>query len=131
MRVVHGVLFLAMLGFIGVQYNDPDGPVWMVIYALPAAWAFLAAFRPAVLRSAGARPWLWLSLLVGLAGVVYYYPQMPGFWHKEVWWAEETAREGMGVMIGFGVILLAFLSSLGGARAGRGAGGGHGVTSTG
>ncbi len=116
LRVIHGVLFAAMLGFIGVQYNDPDGPMWMVIYAVPAIWACLAAFRPAALRSVVTRRWLLLSLALGLIGVMFYFPQMPNFWLKEVWWVEETAREGMGVMIGFAVMLLVYLTSRGGLR---------------
>lgn len=116
MRVVHAVLFVAMLGFIAVQYNDPDGPLWMLIYTVPAIWACLAAFRPAVVRSGGARRWLLLSLALGLAGVIFYFPQMPNFWLKEVYWVEETAREGMGVMIGFAVMLLVYLTSRGGVR---------------
>jgi len=41
---------------------------------------------------------------------VYYWPTMPGFWRKEVWRVEETAREGMGVMIGQ-LVLLAVLAA--------------------
>ena len=47
MRILNGVLCLLMLAFVAVQYNDPDAAVWMVIYALPAAWAALAAWQPA------------------------------------------------------------------------------------
>jgi hypothetical protein len=42
-----------------------------------------------------------------VAAVVFYWPQVPGFWHKEVWWNEETAREGMGVMAALVVLLVA------------------------
>jgi hypothetical protein len=38
-----------MLLFVAVQYNDPDGPLWMVIYGVPAIWAGLAWMRPQLL----------------------------------------------------------------------------------
>ena len=111
MRYVHIVLGLLMIAFAAVQYNDPDTLVWATIYLIPAVWALLAAFRPSVVRSSAARSLLWLSALAGLAGVVYYWPAMPGFWHKEVWWVEETAREGMGMMIAFAVLVLELFSA--------------------
>ena len=37
---------------------------------------------------------------------------MPGFWRKDVWWVEETAREGMGVMIGFAVLIAVLASAV-------------------
>lgn len=112
MRYLNIVLGILMLAFVAVQYNDPDGPLWMAIYAVPAIWAFLAAFRLPVLRSPIGRPLLWLSIAAGLAAVAYYWPQMPGFWHQEVWWNEETAREGMGVMLLLIVLLVAWITSL-------------------
>jgi hypothetical protein len=43
--------------------------------------------------------------------VIFYWPTMPGFWRKEVFMAEETAREGMGVMIALMVLLTALFST--------------------
>jgi hypothetical protein len=43
---------------------------------------------------------------------VFYWPTVPNFWLKEVWWVEETAREGMGVMIGFAVLLVVLVDVL-------------------
>ena len=37
---------------------------------------------------------------------------MPGFWRKDVWWVEETAREGMGMMIAFAVLLAVLATTL-------------------
>jgi hypothetical protein len=37
---------------------------------------------------------------------------MPGFWRKDVWWVEETAREGMGVMIAFAVLIAVLATAL-------------------
>jgi hypothetical protein len=112
MRYVNIVLGLLMLSFVAVQYNDPDGPLWMAIYMLPCAWAFAAAFRLEKVRSPAAMKWLWASLVLGLFGVVYYWPQAPEFWRKDVWWHDEEAREGMGVMIGFGVLVVVLATAL-------------------
>jgi hypothetical protein len=98
MRIVNGVLCLLMLAFVAVQYNDPDAGLWMVIYGLPAAWAALAAWRPARLQARPATLGLGLCLLAALAGVAYWWPTDAGWWRQEVWWESETAREGMGLM---------------------------------
>ena len=120
MRYLNVLLGTLMLAFVAVQYNDPDGPLWMAIYSVPMIWAFLAAFRLSLLRTPLGSRLLQLSVLAGVAAVAYYWPQMPGFWHKEVWWNEETAREGMGVMLLLIVLLVAWISSLrGGAAVGR------------
>jgi len=94
------ILFCAvMILFAAVQYNDPDALLWIPVYLVPAVWAGLAAF---CIRSLHARlPQLLLGLCLVLAvlGTIFYWPQTPGFWHMEVWWETETAREGMGMMI--------------------------------
>jgi hypothetical protein len=112
MRYVHIVLGLLMVAFAAVQYNDPDALLWIVIYLIPAAWAFAAAFRLAQVRSGAGERLLWLTLVVGAATTVYYWPTMPDFWRKEVWWVEETAREGMGVMIALGVLVVVLATAL-------------------
>lgn len=106
MRYVHILLGLAMVGFAAVQYNDPDALLWIAIYLVPALWAFAAAFRMQQVRSRTGERLLWLCVAVGAAATVYYWPPMPGFWRKDVWWVEETAREGMGVMIALAVLLV-------------------------
>ncbi len=112
MRYVHIVLGLLMVAFAAVQYNDPDVLLWIVIYLVPAAWAFAAAFRLAQVRSLAGERLLWASLVVGAATTVYYWPAMPGFWRKDVWWVEETAREGMGVMIALAILLVVLATAL-------------------
>lgn len=101
MRIVNGVLCILLLIFCVVQYNDPDGVYWGVLYLTGAASTGLAAFRPL----AFGRVWLWICSVLALAtaavGVVFYWPRTPGFWRSEVWWETETAREGMGMMILF------------------------------
>lgn len=112
MRYVNMLLCLVMVGFAAVQYNDPDALLWIVIYLVPAAWAFAAAFRLAQVRSLAGERLLWASLVVGAATTVFYRPTMPEFWRKEVWWVEETAREGMGVMIALGVLFVVLATAL-------------------
>jgi hypothetical protein len=112
MRYVNIGLGVVMLSFAAVQYNDPDAPLWIAIYLVPAAWAFAAAFRVGALRSKRGALLLYGTLGVAAFAVVYYWPQAPQFWRKEVWWHDEEAREGMGVMIAFGVLLVALATSL-------------------
>jgi hypothetical protein len=107
MRGFAALLCLAMLAAVAVQYNDPDGPLWMLYYGVPAFWAALAAWQPARLNQTPA--WtraLWASVLFSAGLMIFYWPTMPGFWRKEVWWVEETAREGMGLMIAFAVMVV-------------------------
>lgn len=111
MRIVCIALGLLMLVFAAVQFNDPDGMIWMFYYLVAAAWAFLAAFRSQRARSAGAQVALWSCLAIATIGVIYYFPQMDRFWERDVWWAEETAREGMGVMILWLVLLVALITT--------------------
>ncbi len=106
MRIVNGILFVVMLLFVAVQYNDPDGPWWMLIYGVPAVWTGLAAFRPDLLSRPAARPLWTASFVLGLVGVVYYWPPVGEWWRESVWWNVEEAREGMGVMIVLAVLLV-------------------------
>lgn len=111
MRYLYVLPGLLMIVFAAVQYNDPDTLLWATIYLIPAIWSMLAAFRPNAIRCAPGRALLWVCTLAGLAGVVYYWPTMPGFWHKDVWRVEETAREGMGMMIAFVVLVTVLFSA--------------------
>lgn len=111
MRYLNILPGLMMLGFVGVQYNDPDGLLWALYYCIPAAWAFTVAFRPELARSSMGQRLLWASVAVWLGLVVFYWPQMPNFWLPEVFYAEETAREGMGLMVAWVVVLAAALTA--------------------
>lgn len=110
MRIVCGVLFVLMIIFMVVQFNDPDGLFWVAIYSVPAFWALIAVLRPAWSRNTPARVAVGLCAFVALAGVFYYWPSTPGWWKQEVWWETETAREGMGMMIVLFVLLVSALS---------------------
>ena len=111
LRLLNTLGCLAMLGFAGVQYNDADWWVWAFYYAVPAFWAFRAGYRQRVFQSVQWLGWLWASI-AGWAGLVWYHwPKMPNFWRSAVWLNEETAREGMGLMIAFGVLLVALFTA--------------------
>jgi len=112
MRYLHILLGLLMAAFAAVQYNDPDALLWIVIYLVPAAWAFAAAFRPAQVRSLAGERLLWVTVAIGVGTTVFYWPTVPNFWLKDVWGVEETAREGMGVMTGLAVLVVVLLASL-------------------
>lgn len=117
-RAFNLLLCLAMLAAVAVQYNDPDGPLWMLYYGVPAFWAGLMVWRGGALPQP-VGPWqmaLWASLAVWAGLTLFYWPAMSDFWRKEVWWVEESAREGMGMMIAFGVLVVAWLTSRRSAR---------------
>jgi hypothetical protein len=116
MRYVLMLLGLLMVAFAAVQYNDPDALLWIILYLVPAAWAFAAAFRPAVVRSLAGERLLWASLTLGAGTLVLYWPAVPGFWRQDVWWVEETAREGMGVMVGVAVLVVVLVTVMARSR---------------
>ena len=111
MRYVNIGLALLMALFAFVQLNDPDAMVWFFIYLVPCFLAATAAFRLSFLATPGGTAVLAALAIAGLAGVVYYWPTTPGFWHQEVWWNTETAREGMGMMIVAVVLLVVFYTA--------------------
>ena len=104
MRIVFFILMCLMWLFVAVQYNDPDGSIWMGIYSIPALWCALAVFYPQLFERTLCRMALLLSIVAALAGVVRFWPLTPRFWAREVWYNVETAREGMGLMIVAGVL---------------------------
>lgn len=110
MRYLNMFLACLMLLFIGVQINDPDGPMWMVIYAIPAVWTGIAAFRHHVLLRPVVNALLLLSIATAAAGTVYFWPRSARWWSMDVWYNMETAREGMGMMIVTIVLLVAWVS---------------------
>lgn len=110
MRIVNAVLCLLMVLFAAVQYNDPDALFWGVIYGAAAVWCGLAAFRPDVFEKTLARGLLTASVALSVFGVIWFWPKTEGFWHMDVWWETETAREGMGMMIVLLAIAVAWLT---------------------
>lgn len=98
MRVVTAILCIILVLFAAVQYNDPDALFWAPIYGVGALWAGLAAFRPRVFAAGAVSGLFLVSLVAALAGVYLYWPRIPSWWSRDVWWAAEAAREGMGMM---------------------------------
>jgi hypothetical protein len=95
MRYLNG-LFCVVLGlFALVQYNDPDALVWFLIYATPATWCGLLAFRPHLLQ--GKRPaaaFFLVCLAAAIAYSLYLWPSLPDGWIDI-----EEEREGLGMII--------------------------------
>lgn len=111
LRILNIVLGLMMLGFTGVQYNDPDMPQWVLMYIVPAIWMYAVTFRLASVKaSVDLVRLLWATVVYYIVAVIFLWPAMPNFWRKEVWIVEETAREGMGIMIALVVVLVALLN---------------------
>lgn len=113
MRYVFAVLGLLMALFAVVQFNDPDGPTWMVFYGVPAVWAGLAAVRPHLLSLTGPRLLLAASLVAAVVLVVVFWPPAEQWWRTEVWWESEESREGMGLMIATLTLAAVFVWSVG------------------
>jgi hypothetical protein len=99
MRLVLGFLAVLMLMAVAVQYNDPDGPLWMLYYGVPAVWAGLAALRPAAVLGTAGRALLIATTIAAALLTVWYWPPVDAWWRVDVWWHTEEAREGMGLMI--------------------------------
>lgn len=102
MRILSGILGVLLIVFVCVQWNDPDGPMWMVIYGIGSLWCLLAAFRPGVYTAGAVFGLFALSLISAIGGVIYFWPEVTNWWDINVWWPEvtgETSREGMGMMV--------------------------------
>jgi hypothetical protein len=112
MRYVFAVLAVLMLLFAVAQYNDPDGPLWMVIYGVPAIWAGVVWWRPHLLTGPAPLGALAVTLAIALVLVVVLWPPAEEWWRTEVWWDDEASREGMGLMLAAAVVLAVFLRSL-------------------
>ena len=110
MRIVSGVFCVAMVLFTVVQFNDPDALHWALIYGFAALWCGSAAYRPALILGIQSRRLLMAFLVLAAIATVWYFPKTPGFWQTEVWWVTETAREGMGMMIAFIALVVAWLT---------------------
>tara|TARA_R110002073_G_scaffold127013_1_gene272183 strand:- start:876 stop:1232 length:357 start_codon:yes stop_codon:yes gene_type:complete len=111
MRIVSALLFVLLIVFAAVQYNDPDGIYWAVIYAVPALFCGLRAVKPDTLGSVWGFWMLTGALLLSVVGTIWFWPQTPGFWRQDVWWVTEEAREGMGMMIAFVALLIVWLGT--------------------
>ena len=107
MRILNGLLCIILLLFAAAQYNDPDVLLWGAIYGLAGLWCGVAALRPRLFRLGSMRALWALCAVAGFAGMIWYWPDTPNWWVREVWWETESAREGMGMMLVFVALLFA------------------------
>jgi len=107
MRIASGICAVVLIVFAGVQHNDPDVLFWGPLYAGGAVLCALAALRPRTYVHASAGLVYVAALLASLAGMVWFWPSTPQWWMQEVWWEDETVREGMGMMVLAAALLLA------------------------
>lgn len=112
MRILNVFSCVLFIVFVGVQYNDPDWYLWMPVYAIVAAWAALAAWRPPRIAAASLTLALTACIVAAVAATVWLWPTEPAFWRRDVWWESETAREGMGMMIVTAGLLLVALTAV-------------------
>ena len=68
MKILGHIYTAIFLAFTAVQYNDPDGILWMGFYLMFAALSFAAA------RGRAQSNWLLAGSVVLLAGALWYAP---------------------------------------------------------
>jgi hypothetical protein len=107
MRIANGAFCVVLILFAAAQYNDPDYLLWGAIYGIAALFTGVAALRPRAFASGPFTTSYVVALAASFGGMVYYWPDTPGWWVQEVWWSTETAREGMGMMIVVAAMLVA------------------------
>jgi hypothetical protein len=67
--VANAVMLLLFVAFTVVQWNDPDGPLWMLLYGMAAA--------SCALQLAGVLPWR-LAAAIGLIALAWAVIWAPG-----------------------------------------------------
>ena len=102
MRWLYAVFLVMMLAFTAVQYNDPDGPLWMLFYGAVAVWCALALWRPGKLR--GTPILLGLAVASMVVFVLGFFWEIgdynPDFLSRSMMSAGvETTREAFGLLI--------------------------------
>lgn len=104
-RVACAAVAALFTGFAAVQVNDPDAPVWIAAYAVPAAlWGRAAAGRLEP-------PWVAAAPAAAYAGLsAWWWPWPPA----GSWLSSEPARESAGLAIA--AVSLAALAVAGARR---------------
>ena len=103
MRIFDAALGVVLIIFAALQYNDPDAPLWIAIYALAAVWALLGAGWPMALYANPLALWSSsASVLLFLAGFIWLAPAIGRDWIHV-----EEAREALGLLICAAATLLA------------------------
>lgn len=86
-KIFGGIMTAAFAIFAAVQYNDPDGLLWVAVYILAAAITLLALLgRPSI-----AAPLVGVAYL---AAAFWIMPKEGGNWMNI-----ETGREAMGLLV--------------------------------
>ena len=101
-KVVNVLILLWMMMSVGVQFNDPDGPLWMAIYGyglLLTIMAFMGRYNTQL-------------LLLGITGYA-----VGGFLIRPDTFADmmdtnEVARESIGLFIFAGCISILYLQKM-------------------
>lgn len=87
MRYVDAIAALVFIAFAALQYNDPDGSLWVALYGFAAlVSALFAVGRESKLA---------------IVGLVAYVPAFT-ILAREIdasWWTSEQAREGLGMLL--------------------------------
>ncbi len=99
-----------MLLFIALQYNDPDGLMWAVVYAVPALVMLRVILRPDCFSTRSGKALRWAAVALMLVGTILFLPKDLEFLQYEVWWDNEQMREALGVMVALLVTLSSFLA---------------------
>lgn len=92
---------LVLLAFAGLQYNDPDGIYWAIVYLVPAIALGLAAFVPHRFATLLGRILLFAAVVVLGFGVYVYWPSNLTSLSADSWWDDEPVKEGFGVAIAY------------------------------
>ena len=113
-KALYFIFGITLLGFAGLQFNDPDPLIWIGFYVLCALIPSLLLFnifnRPVFLL---AIIWCGVELFISAPGAYQYYlhmteePLMQGM-NPEKPYIEEC-REFLGVLIALGVVIVSAL----------------------
>jgi hypothetical protein len=111
LRISNAAFCVLLTAFAAVQYNDPDIYLWIPVYLLPAFLSGRLAYRPADPLTPLMHTFLVVGLGAGIAATVWTWPEVEGFWRREVWWESEPVRESMGLMIAVAALVVAAISA--------------------
>ena len=76
-KIVLSILFVMLLGFVLVQYNDPDPIIWMPLYGWGAALVLMG------LLGRYNRWLIWISMALYFTMASFYLPSMLEWIDKE------------------------------------------------
>ena len=113
-KALYFIFGITLLGFAGLQFNDPDPIIWIGFYVLCALIPSLLLFnlfnRPLFLLTIA---WCGVELFISAPGAYQYYlhmteePLMQGM-NPEKPYIEEC-REFLGVLIALGLVIVSAL----------------------